>query len=365
MNLFFYGTLRDAALLRIVLGNDPAAGRLTPATLPAHAVLAVAGERFPMIVARDGAEAKGVLLRDVTPEEDARLRYYEGGFDYGLRAVTLSDGQGAEVFFPDGGWQGNGPWSLERWQAEWGPIARAAAEEQMDHFGHWTPQEMLARTPMTLHRAAARVAAAQMRPDPRTERVELLKRSRTYTYFFALNDLLLKVPQRDGTMGPVMDRSVFFVGDASVVLPYDPALDCVLLTEQFRAPVWLNGDPAPWVREPVAGLVDPGETPEEAARREAVEEAGVEICALHKVGAAYSSTGSSTEFVHMFVGIATLDGAAGRGGGVAEEGEDIATMVLPYSDFIAAVDAGAFKDMPLLTCANWLARHRDRLRASA
>lgn len=365
MNLFFYGTLRDAALLRIVLGSDAAADRRSDATLPGHAVLAVAGERFPMIVEQAGALAHGVLLRDVTAVEEARLRYYEGGFDYGLRPVTLSDGLGAQVFFPEDGWQGNGPWSLERWQAEWGPIARAAAEEQMDHFGHWTPQEMLARTPMTLHRAAARVAAGRQTSDPRTKDVELLKRSRTYTYFFALNDILVRVPQRDGRDGPVMDRSVFFVGDAAVVLPYDPALDCVLLTEQFRAPVWLNGDPAPWVREPVAGLVDPGETPEEAARREAVEEAGVEIGTLHKVGAAYSSTGSSTEFVHMFVGIAALDGAAGRGGGVAEEGEDIATMLMPYGDFIAAVDAGDFKDMPLLTCAHWLARHRESLRANA
>ncbi len=365
MNLFLYGTLRDSALLEIVLGHAPGEDRLRPAQLSDHAVLAVQGERFPMIAEAPGHTAAGVVLTDVTDDENARLRYYEGGFDYGVRSVTLSDTIQAFVFFPEGGWRGNGAWSLERWQNDWGPIARAASREQMDHFGHWTPQEMLARTPMTLHRAAARVEAGKIPADPRSTNVEILDRSRSYTYFFALDDIKVRVPQRDGTQGPVLDRSVFFVGDAAVVLPYDPVADTVLLTEQFRAPVWLNGDGAPWVREPVAGLVDPGETAEQAARREAQEEAGIALGALHKVGAAYSSTGSSTEFVHMFVGLADLSDAEGRGGGVPEEGEDIATIVLPFNDFITGVDNGLYKDMPLLTCAHWLARHRAGLRANA
>jgi len=49
-------------------------------------------------------------------------------------------------------------------------------------------------------------------------------------------------------------------------------------------------------------------------------------------------------------------------GGVEAENEDIRTEVISYDDLMQRVDAGQFRDLPLVTISLWLARHRDRLR---
>jgi ADP-ribose pyrophosphatase len=64
--LFLYGTLRDPALLAVVLGEAP--GPLEPARLPGHAAMQVAGDSYPVIVADPCATADGLLLRGVGPD---------------------------------------------------------------------------------------------------------------------------------------------------------------------------------------------------------------------------------------------------------------------------------------------------------
>jgi ADP-ribose pyrophosphatase len=45
------------------------------------------------------------------------------------------------------------------------------------------------------------------------------------------------------------------------------------MVERFRPSAYLSGESA-WPLEPIAGICDKGEVPEETARREAIEEAG-------------------------------------------------------------------------------------------
>jgi len=124
----------------------------------------------------------------------------------------------------------------------------------------------------------------------------------------------------------------------------------------------LIDDPEPWMWEPVAGMIDPGETPEQAAFRETQEEAQVALKQLEYAGGAYSSSGSSTEYVYLYVGLADLTRTISNGG-LVSEGEDIRTQILSYPVFMERVDNHEYKDLPLLTLANWLARNRDRLRS--
>jgi 8-oxo-dGTP pyrophosphatase MutT (NUDIX family) len=116
--------------------------------------------------------------------------------------------------------------------------------------------------------------------------------------------------------------------------------------------------------EPVAGLIDPGETPEDTAYREAVEEAGVTLTALEPVAQVFSSSGSSGEFVHIFIGLTDLSRLSG-GGGLDTEGEDIRSQVISFDALMEGIDRQTYQDMPLVTAALWLARHRDRLREGA
>lgn len=374
-DLFLYGTLRFAPLLQTVLGRDHGDLTLFPATLPDHAVHRVGGQPYPMILPRPGAAAQGVLVRGLTGGDIDRLEFYEGGFDYDLRPATLRLDAGgtatAQVFFAsqtaDKAAAPGAPWNLQDWAERWGAQALVAATEVMAWHGRMSAAAIAARFPAIRRRAWARLSAQARPSDPQrdpTGDVRVLAHSRAYLGFYAMDETDLQFRRHDGAMSRPVNRAALLVGEAAVVLPYDPVRDCVLLVQQFRAPVFIAGDPAPWVWEPVAGLVDPGETPIETAHREAMEEAGLVLRRLEPAGRAYSSPGSSGEFLHLFVGIADL-GSVADGGGVAAEGEDIRTRRLSFDDLMQEVDEHRLNTLPLVMLVLWLARHHDRLRDNA
>jgi len=289
VSLFLYGTLRHMPLLEIVLGRSADRIAAQPARLADHAVSRVADQSFPMIVVAPGEMAHGLMVDDLSSDDVARINYYEGGFGYSLREVPVQIAGGtvaAQVYFPaPGQWSPAEPWDLAAWVADHAEFTCALANEKM-----WSRPFMPASGVILPHnemmmrqRASARLAAVS-RPGPRdrdlAEDVILHSRMRGYAGFFAFDELELQYRRYDGTMSEVLNRGYLAHAEAVVVLIYDPARDMVLTVEQFRAPLYGSGDPSPWVWEAVAGLIDAGETPEEAARRETVEEAGVHLDAL-------------------------------------------------------------------------------------
>ena len=165
-----------------------------------------------------------------------------------------------------------------------------------------------------------------------------------------------------GGWGAPITREVFCRGPVVVVLPYDPASDRVLLIEQFRTGPLAAGDPNPWSVEAVAGVIDPGETPQDVARREALEEAGLALAGLEPVGVCYPSGGGMSEVMHLFIGLANLTAAGGHHG-LETEGEDIRAWTEPFADALARVSGPGTHTGPLMTLLFWLALHRERLRA--
>ena len=369
MDLFFYGTLCDPDILRIVLGESPAPQRLVPARLPGYRSFWAKGWDFPFIEPGDGA-AEGVVLLDVTDVERARMDYYEGGFQYTLRDVSVETDAGrqpAMVYFADDDFPERGaPWQLEDWQDSWGPISREAAREIMRYMGERDPVWVTERDKVIMARAQARVDGAKPRPLKHStplsaSEVEVEEHTQPYADFFTLERFRLRHPRHDGGLSDVMDRAVFIGFDAALCLPYDPVRDRVLLVEQFRVGAFARHDPTPWLLEPVAGLIDPGETPEDTCRREAVEETGVELKSLHLAGRGYASPGANTSYFHSFVGIADLPELGEGRGGLHDEGEDIRTIVLPFQEVEAAIASGEANVIPLQHLVYWLAANKDRL----
>lgn len=368
---FFYGTLRHPPLLNVVLGRDVAT---TPARLEGHAVRWVEGAAFPMILEEPGATAPGVVATGLGPQDVARLDYYEGGFAYDTRVLTVeatADPLPACVYFPTtADWQPGALWHLADWIADWGDVTVEAARDFLRLRGQTPAVDVLARYDAMLIRAASRVRARQEKPsDLRRDAGEgdvLVGAYRQpYAGFFALEEYDLQFRRFDGGMSERVNRTAFVSGDAAVVLPYDPVRDRVMLVEQFRAGPFARGDSQPWMLEPVAGRIDPDETPEDAARREAKEEAGLTLGALHAAPACYPSPGAVTEYLYHFIGIADLpDGITGIGG-VAEEAEDIRSHLIGYHDLMALVESGEADNAPLILLALWLARTREGLRAAA
>jgi ADP-ribose pyrophosphatase len=81
-----------------------------------------------------------------------------------------------------------------------------------------------------------------------------------------------------------------------VALEVDDAGEC--LTWLVRVPRPATGGS---LIEAPAGLIDAGETPEQAARRELREECGVEADRWEELGAAWSSPGFTNERIHLFL----------------------------------------------------------------
>lgn len=367
-DFFFYGTLCHLPLLEIVLGRPVAPQAVR---LPDHAVHWAKDQPFPLISECPGAVAEGVFLPGLSAEDAARLDFYEGGFAYHTRDLALEDGRLARVYFPDPGhWSPGAPWSLAEWVAARSAVVTETARDFMALFGKQAADQVLKRYPMMLVRGASRLRAAVPTPPglrrlPAPDDVEILAHRQPYAHFFALEEYDLRHRRFDGAASPVIERAAFISGDAATVLPYDPVRDRVLVVEQLRIGPMARGDSNPWLLEAVAGRIDPFETPEDCARREAEEEAGIALTELIKVAGYYPSPGAKSEFLYSFVALCDLPDLAPRHGGLAAEAEDIRAHVIPFDRLMQAITAPEGANAPLILTAYWLAANRARLRAEA
>ncbi len=194
----------------------------------------------------------------------------------------------------------------------------------------------------------------------RDDDVEVVEREACFRGFYQLDRLHLRHRLFAGDMGKLISRELFVRHDAVCVLPYDPQRDCVVLIEQFRVGA-LDKSLNPWLIELVAGLIDKDEQPEEVARREAVEEAGLELAELWPLTQYYPSPGGSDERVHLYVGRCDSRGAGGVHG-LEEEGEDIRVLVWSFDEALAALDDGRIDNAASIIALQWLALNRDKLR---
>ena len=158
----------------------------------------------------------------------------------------------------------------------------------------------------------------------------------------------------------MLTREILERGRVAAVLPVDPVRDRVVLIEQFRPGAWA-ADRDPWLVECVAGVIEPGETPEELARREALEEAGCVVTDLVPIATFLTSPGATTETVRLFCGRVDSEGVGGLHG-LAGEGEDIRVTAMPVEDAVALLDEGRIVNAKTIIALQWIARHYDSLK---
>jgi len=155
--LFLFGTLRDPDLFAVVFGRPLDAVARAEARLDEHAAVHALGCPYPVVVARPGRAAPGLVVDDLAAAEIERAAFYESTL-YELRPVTVATVRGARparAFFPTAALPASDEtWHLPVWQR--GPKRHALAEARliMDLFGRVTADEIDARWPEIAARAA-------------------------------------------------------------------------------------------------------------------------------------------------------------------------------------------------------------------
>ena len=190
--------------------------------------------------------------------------------------------------------------------------------------------------------------------------VEILAREVGYDGYLRVERVRLRHKLFAGGQSQAVTRELIERGHAVGVLPYDPVRDEVVLIRQFRIGALAAGRD-PWLVETVAGIIETGETAEDVARRETLEESGCTVRELIPVCDYLSSPGVMSETLTLFCGI-TDASAAGGIHGLDHEDEDIEAFVQPWETFWADVTTGKHADAKLLLAAMWLARNRETLR---
>lgn len=371
MDIFVFGTLRSDTLREIVLGRDMSSDDICEATIKDFQVYWAKEGPFPVMIPEPNSEAYGLVLKNLSEPDVERLNYYELGFDYVLDTTSVEThaGQiGVSAYFCNRSDMATSKlWSYDDWLSDHSEIQYLAAREFLDFFGTKfgdTAQVMynsiLKRAEVFVSESSTPSSALETGPDLNTNiQIEDLKRE--YLGFFALNQVDLKYPFFDNSTSGLKSRTILMGSEASLILPYDPILDKVLLVEQFRIGPFCRGDKAPWVYEPVAGMIEFGEKPEDAAKREVFEEAGIQVTNLVKINSGYPNPGEATTYFYNYIGIVDLSDYSPGIYGVRDEGEDIRTHVIDFKEVLSWSISNKLRVLPLTTMVLWLALNKLKL----
>ena len=187
-------------------------------------------------------------------------------------------------------------------------------------------------------------------------RVQIESKRRVFDDFLKIDEAIVRFERFDGTMSQPVRRLNLERGDSVAAIILNRMTQRVTLVNQFRFPAFEKGPG--WIVEVVAGMVDSHEAPENAMRREILEETGYRVSSLAQISTFYLSPGGSSERITLYC--AEVDGSerVSGGGGVTSEDEDVDVLELSYQEAWEALDSGKIVDAKTIIALNWL---RDRI----
>ena len=128
-----------------------------------------------------------------------------------------------------------------------------------------------------------------------------------------------------------ISRECYNRGNGSAILLYNLEKNTVILTKQFRMPIYENNKSEGMSIEVCAGAIDNNDDPLETIIRETEEEVGYKINNAKKVLTAYTSPGALTEKMFLYVASYNTDMKISEGGGLDSENEEIEVLELQFS----------------------------------
>ncbi|MGI9833786.1 ADP-ribose diphosphatase [Vibrio vulnificus] len=192
------------------------------------------------------------------------------------------------------------------------------------------------------------------------EDVEVLSKEPLFQGFFKMIKYRFRHKLFAGGWSNVIEREMFERGHAAAMLPYDPIRDQVVLIEQIR--VGALEHQHPWQLEIVAGMIDRDESAEAVVRREAQEEAGLDVGQLVSVVSYYPSAGGCSEKLDVFIG--EVDASKAHGiHGLDYEDEDIRVHVMTREQAYDLVKHGKIENGASIIALQWLELNHLQLKS--
>jgi ADP-ribose pyrophosphatase len=191
--------------------------------------------------------------------------------------------------------------------------------------------------------------------------VDLVEKELAFNGFFKVFKYHLKHRMFAGGWTSVITREVLERGHAVALLPYDPNTHEFVMIEQFRVGA-LQTSNKPWLLEIVAGMIDEGESETDVCRREAQEEAGIEVRQLLKLTDYLPSPGGTTERLHIYLGIVDATNAQGVHG-LEYENEDILVHKVSESEAYKLLINSEFDNSATIIALQWFFLHKKELLA--
>jgi nudix-type nucleoside diphosphatase (YffH/AdpP family) len=185
---------------------------------------------------------------------------------------------------------------------------------------------------------------------------------RVFDGFFKLDEITVSHRLSTGAMSADRKSLIFERGDSVAALIYNRDLAQVILVEQFKAPTLEKSRSNGFILEAMAGMIRPGETPDQAVAREAFEETGYRIYDPELIATFFSSPGGSSERIFLYFAVVTNADKAGPGGGSVTEGEDIQVVPLDVRELFDRLRGRALDDPKLIIATHFL---NDWLRVEA
>jgi ADP-ribose pyrophosphatase len=190
-------------------------------------------------------------------------------------------------------------------------------------------------------------------PEFKDSTVNILQEKIVFSGHCQVKNYQVQFPLFKGGLSQPVLRECVCRPPAVAVLLHDPEADQLVLVEQFRIGA-LAANQNPWLLEIVAGVIEPGESIEEAVLREVQEEAGCTILSCKPIYTYFTTPGIVNEQIHIFYARvkAPLQGAHH---GNREEGEDIKVHVLSSKEALSLLERGQALSSPLLIALQWFA----------
>ena len=171
--------------------------------------------------------------------------------------------------------------------------------------------------------------------------------------FFKVEEAYLQFEKFNGKMSDTVRRFSLERGNSVAVLTFNTFTNKLILISQFRYPTYKNGHG--WTIEAIAGMIDSGEMPEEAARREVEEETGLTISALDHITTFYPSPGGSSELIFLYYSeVSGEPTKRDNTGGIISEGEDIISLEISLEDALRKIRSGEIMDAKTIIGIYWL-----------